>query len=93
MSNRFSKILQRAVQKDASDIHLKTGSAPYYRIDGIIQPQEDGVFSVEDMEAVIDELLSDLQKKHFFRHGEVDLAYNEKGVGRFRVNVFRQRQR
>jgi twitching motility protein PilT len=43
------------------------------------------------MDAILDVVLNDEQKKYFFRKGEIDLAFNEKGVGRFRVNVFRQR--
>ena len=91
MSNKFSKIMQLAVQKDASDIHLKTGSPPYFRIDGIMNAQEDEALSAEDVETILSTVLNDIQNKYFLRHGEIDLAYNEKGVGRFRMNIFRQR--
>lgn len=87
----FAKLLQRAVQKDASDIHIKTGSHPYYRIDGFMEPQDAETYAKEDLDLVIDTLLTEDQKQYFLKRGEVDLAYNEKGVGRFRVNVFRQR--
>jgi len=87
----FIRLLQRAVQKDASDIHLKTGSVPYLRVDGQMNKQDLEVVRQEDMEAVIDILLSAEQKDYFWRRGEVDLSFNEKGVGRFRVNLFRQR--
>lgn len=87
----FLKILQRAIQKDASDIHLKTGFAPYFRIDGIIEKQDSAVIKTEDIDAIVQILLTDEQMRHFRKRGEVDLAFTEKGVGRFRVNVFRQR--
>ncbi len=87
----FLILLQRAVQKDASDIHLKAGSPPYYRVDGELEPQDNSPLLSEDMDAILDVVLNDEQKKYFFRKGEIDLAFNEKGVGRFRVNVFRQR--
>jgi twitching motility protein PilT len=87
----FIKLLQRAVQKDASDIHLKTGSQPYYRIDGEILPMGGDPLTPDQMDQVLDVVLSEEQKKYFYRKGEVDLSFTEKGVGRFRVNVFRQR--
>ena len=88
---RFLKLLQRAVQKDASDIHLKTGSCAYFRVDGQIISQEGDPLLVEDMDGILDILLSRDQKDFFMKRGDLDLAFTEKGVGRFRVNVFRQR--
>ena len=87
----FLKILQRAIQKDASDIHIKTGFPPYFRIDGIIESQDGAALQAEDVDAIVKVLLSDEQTRHFAKRGEIDLAFTEKGVGRFRVNVFRQR--
>jgi twitching motility protein PilT len=87
----FLILLQRAVQKDASDIHLKAGAPPYYRVDGSMEPQEHPPLLAEDMDAILDVVLNEEQRKYFLRRGEIDLAFNEKGVGRFRVNIFRQR--
>ncbi len=91
MKDQFIKILQKAVQMDASDIHLKTSGPPVLRIDGIVEPQGDQPMTAEDIDAVVDILLTEGQKRLFLKRGEIDLAFNEKGVGRFRVNVFRQR--
>ena len=91
MKAQFQKLLQRAVQKDASDIHLKVGNTPWFRVDGEMLPQEDGPYTVEMMDAVCAILLSQEQHAYFRKRGEVDLSYTEKGVGRFRVNVYRQR--
>ncbi|MCK5862131.1 MAG: PilT/PilU family type 4a pilus ATPase, partial [Candidatus Hydrogenedentes bacterium] len=87
----FQKLLQRAVQKDASDIHLKVGNVPWLRIDGVMMPQEGQPFTSEMIDAILGIMLSAEQFKHFRKRGEVDLSYTEKGVGRFRVNVYRQR--
>jgi twitching motility protein PilT len=87
----FIKLLQRAVQKDASDIHLKAGSTPYFRVDGEITPQGSEPIQSEDMEGIVDVLLTPDQKGYFLKRGEIDLSFTEKGVGRFRVNIFRQR--
>ncbi len=91
MRDQLTKLLQRAVQKDASDIHLKTASQPYLRIDGEITPTGLDPLPKETIDAFLDIILTEDQKKYFARRGEVDLSYTEKGVGRFRVNVFRQR--
>lgn len=91
MNPQFTKLLQWAVQKDASDVHLKTGSPAYFRIDGQLAVQEGEPLHREHVDAILDELLSEEQKKFFARRGEIDLSFTEKGVGRFRVNVFRQR--
>lgn len=91
MREAFIKLLQRAVQKDASDVHLKAGSLAYFRIDGLMQAQEGKPLMNEDMDAIVGVLLNEGQRSHFLKRGEIDLAFTEKGVGRFRVNVFRQR--
>jgi twitching motility protein PilT len=88
---QFLKLLQRAVQKDASDIHAKTGSCVYFRVDGQIISQEGELLQSEDVDRILDILLSPEQKSFFMKRGDLDLAFTEKGVGRFRVNIFRQR--
>lgn len=91
MKDDFIKLLQRAIQKDASDIHLKTDSPPFFRVDGDMRRQPDDPIVQEQMEAIVTMMLSDEQLKQFLRKGEIDLSFSQKGVGRFRVNMFRQR--
>lgn len=91
MREQFIRLLQRAVQKDASDIHLKAGGPPCFRVDGEIMPVDSHQLSQEEMSVILDVILSEEQKKVFLKKGEIDLAFHEKGLGRFRVNVFRQR--
>jgi twitching motility protein PilT len=87
----FLKILQRAIQKDASDIHIKTGHAPYYRVDGIMESQGGPALQAEDLDAISRVLCNEEQLRFFAKKGELDFAFTEKGVGRFRTNIFRQR--
>jgi twitching motility protein PilT len=87
----FLKLLQRAVQMDASDIHLKTGSLPYFRVDGAMLAQDIEMISRELMDGFVKQMLSEEQAKYLNKRGECDLSWQEKGLGRFRVNVFRQR--
>ena len=91
MREKFVRLLQRAVQKDASDIHIKTGSPPYFRIDGDIAAQGNEALGSNEVDGILDIILNDGQMSHFKKRGEIDLAFMEKGVGRFRVNAFRQR--
>lgn len=91
MKAQFQKLLQRAVQKDASDVHLKVGNVPWLRVDGDMMPQEGEMLTSEMMDEILAIMLSADQSAHFRKRGEVDLSYTEKGVGRFRVNVYRQR--
>ena len=91
MKATFQKLLQRAVQKDASDIHLKIGNVPWFRVDGEMRPQEGEALTSEMMDAILSIMLSVEQNNHLRKRGEADLSYTEKGVGRFRVNVYRQR--
>jgi len=48
-------------------------------------------YSAEMMDIILDIMLNEDQKQYFVKRGEVDVSYTEKGVGRFRVNIFRQR--
>lgn len=91
MRQVFLKLLQRAVQKDASDIHLKTGSPPYFRVDGLVVLQEGEALHREQMDEILKVMLSEDQLRFFMKRGEIDLSFTEKGIGRFRVNAFRQR--
>jgi twitching motility protein PilT len=70
---------------------MKSGSPVYYRVDGELMPQEGPPLSTEDIESVIGIMLGGSQQARFKKRGEVDLAYTQKGIGRFRVNAFRQR--
>jgi twitching motility protein PilT len=84
--------LFRACSKlEASDLHLKAGSAPRFRLGGGIRSAQEPPQSTEDIEELIFEIISEKQKKYFFEHGALDFAHQVPGLDRFRVNVFRQR--
>ncbi len=86
----LQKMLKRAIQKDASDVHIKSDSQPFFRIDGALIRRARKL-TADDVAEIVDFLLNDDQKARFKEHGEVDLAYVDEELGRFRVNVFRQR--
>jgi len=86
----IEQLLQRAIDKDASDVHIKCDGPPYFRVDGELMPRKREL-SAAEVQSIIDELLNAAQKEHLEQHGEVDLAYSHPRLGRFRVNVFHQR--
>ncbi|MFN3947640.1 MAG: type IV pilus twitching motility protein PilT, partial [Aquificaceae bacterium] len=87
-------ILKKAIEMGASDIHLKTGSSPVFRVKKKLQRFEN--FPVLDeriMELIVREILEKNRKKmaEFEEFGEVDISYSLPGVARFRVNIYKQR--
>jgi twitching motility protein PilT len=88
----LNDILRIAVKGNASDIHLKAGLPPLFRVDGALVPLKNGErLQPEVLAQVMNEIMTPGQKAHFEEQHEVDLAYSIAGLGRFRVNVFVQR--
>jgi twitching motility protein PilT len=88
----INELLKVAVDKGASDLHLKVGSPPVLRIDGNLTPMvEEKRVTQEDALSVAFGIMSGSQKEKFREKNELDLAYSVPGLGRFRVNVFQQR--
>lgn len=85
-------LLKLAVERGASDLHLKVGSLPQCRIHGILQTlTDDPRVDHETMVEMAASIMSNAQRQRFKDAQEVDLAYSVKGLGRFRCNVFQQR--
>lgn len=85
-------LLKIAVERGASDLHLKVGNHPVLRIDGQLHPMvELKRLMQENTIAMAFAMMSDLQKDKFKVEHELDMAYSVAGLGRFRCNVFRQR--
>jgi len=85
-------LLRIAMERRASDLHLKVGNYPHLRIDGDLVPLTDQPrVSAEDMLNMSFSMMSARQKQKFKETTEIDMAYGVAGLGRFRVNVFQQR--
>jgi twitching motility protein PilT len=88
----LNEILQIALRGSASDIHLKAGLPPMFRVDGSLVPLKDGKrLPPEEVARMAFGIMNEAQKEKFKQSSEVDLAYGVPGLGRFRVNVFQQR--
>ena len=90
----LSAVLRHAVAARASDVHLKVGQPPVLRSDGELAPAaEFGQLGDADLQAVLDQVSAGYPRRRelFDETGDLDLAYSEPGLPRFRVNGFRQR--
>jgi len=88
----LNEILKIALKGGASDIHLKPGLPPMFRVDGALVPLKNGErLAPEELQKIAVSIMSANQKARFDETREVDLAYGIAGLGRFRVNVFQQR--
>ena len=88
----LNEILKIALKGGASDIHLKPGLPPMFRVDGSLVPLKNGERMTPDqVSAMAMTTMNEVQKQRFEDTREVDLAYGIPGLGRFRVNVFQQR--
>jgi twitching motility protein PilT len=86
----LNALLRRAVDAGASDLHLKAGKAPSVRVDGTITTLDVPPLSDEDLAGALRQIAPN-RVADFEASGELDLAYTDDGLPRFRVNVFRQR--
>jgi twitching motility protein PilT len=88
----INDLLKMAIERKASDLHLKVGSHPVLRIDGELTPLgELKRLMQEDTIAMAFSIMNARQKQRFKEDFELDIAYSVPGLGRFRCNVFQQR--
>ena len=85
-------MLVRMVEKKSSDLILRVATPPVLRINGSLYIQEDfGILTQENLQLILDTVANPDQRVRFTRELDLDLAYSIAGLGRFRVNVMKQR--
>ena len=88
----LNDILSMALKANTSDVHLKAGLPPVFRIDGNLRPLPKAPrLTAESVRDMCQGIMNEKQRRTFEERSEVDLAYGVPGLGRFRVNVFSQR--
>jgi twitching motility protein PilT len=87
----ITELLRHTVEVGASDLHLKAGNVPFVRVDGELSPTAFGAMSAADTEAAALALMPEHKRREFEATSEADFGHTLAGVGRFRINVFRQR--
>ncbi|MEO0275879.1 MAG: PilT/PilU family type 4a pilus ATPase [candidate division WOR-3 bacterium] len=84
-------LLKRMVDEEASDLHLKVGNPPIFRIHGRLIRTNLDVLSPKDLKDIAAEIMTQQQQKIFIMRKELDFAIGVPGLGRFRVNAYIQR--
>ena len=87
----LDELLSKLVSIGGSDLHLKVGSPPAYRIDGVLHLAELDPLTAEQTLELLDRLLPAHLKDRSTEQTDFDFAYGQSGLGRFRVNSYRQR--
>ncbi len=87
----IDEMLKAANERGASDLHITVGVPPKIRIDGELTDIDDERIMPADAENLIMPIIPDHARKQLVEMGESDFSYAVAGVGRYRVNAFRQR--
>jgi twitching motility protein PilT len=92
MSRDIDALLKKAVQRKASDMHIKAGSPPIIRVDGALTTlQDEPKMTPEDIQGIAAYVMKETQMEQFEKNREFDMAYSVSGLGRFRCNAYHQR--
>lgn len=84
-------LLIRLASQHGSDLFLSTGAPPSARFEGVLMPLSERAFKPGEVAAIAAFLMDAEQRKEFDRDLEMNLAISRTGIGRFRVNIFKQR--
>ncbi len=87
----FKSVLQQMIARDGSDLHLKVGRPPTFRVNGELEPMDHPALRPEDLKGLAEQLMTPRQIKQFADEKECDFAIGVPGIGRFRVNLYQQR--
>ncbi len=84
-------LLKMMIERNASDLHITTGSPPRLRIDGKLINIDHHPLTPPETKTLCYSILTDAQKHRFEENNELDLSFGVKGLSRFRANIFMQR--
>ncbi len=91
MAREINSLLNMMVEKNASDLHISADSTIQLRVDEKLVPVDDHVLTPEESKALSYSMLNKDLIEKFERELELDMAFGIEGLGRFRVNVYRQK--
>jgi len=87
----LKQLLTEMLKRKSSDLHLRVGIRPYLRTNGVLEHIEADPMTVDGMQTVVSQILNEDQQQKFIKRNELDLALSVAKLGRFRINLFRQR--
>src|ERR687887_505402 len=92
-ANSIDELLEHMVERNASDLHVTTGTPPAIRVRGEVERLHDfDPLDAEQTQQLLYRILSSEQQKHFEINRQLDFSYSIPGLARFRVNVYFQRE-
>lgn len=89
---KIDELLRLLVTQQGSDLHIKSGEPPVYRVHGQLVRSSLSVMSAEDTKILLYEIMNNERRERFEKTHQLDMSYSIPGVSRFRVNVFKQKQ-
>jgi len=87
----IEQLLNLVYEKQASDMHISVGLPPIIRIDGKLIRVDHPPLTKDMVEKIIFDMLSNEQRRILEQNWELDCSYGVEGIGRFRVNVYKER--
>jgi len=87
----FNEYLRVLAKNDGSDLYLSTGAPPCAKFQGVLKPIEKTALAPGQIKDIAYALMDEAQRTDFERELEMNLAVSIPGIGRFRINIFRQR--
>lgn len=87
----FPALLKVLATQDGSDLYLSTGAPPCAKFNGVLKPLGTEAFKPGDVALIAEGIMDAEQRVDFDRELEMNLAFSLSGIGRFRINIFKQR--
>lgn len=87
----IEELLEEVVQRGASDLHISANLPPVFRVDGKLVRREGNPMTPHEVEDLLFPMLSNEQRRNLEQTWEIDLSYGVRGIGRFRVNIYKDR--
>lgn len=87
----LKQMLVEMLNRKASDLHIRVGIRPHLRVNGSLEQINTDPIAIDQMEKIVAQILNEKQQERFDRKNEMDLALSVAKLGRFRINLFRQR--
>ena len=87
----LKQMLVEMLNRKASDLHIRVGIRPHLRVNGLLEQINTDPITIERMDKTVSQILNEKQQERFHRKHEIDLALSVAKLGRFRINLFRQR--
>lgn len=87
----LKQMLVEMLNRKASDLHVRVGVRPHLRVNGILEQIPTDPVTIDLMDQMVSQILNEKQLERFYRKNEMDLALSVAKLGRFRINMFRQR--